>query len=254
MSALTIPGDQVLPCRPCFLDLKMMMRRKFWWRSLILASLISVGIVGFQRVNAAPVISVGLRNEYTVLQYLWPTLKQSGKAGRIYFEESCPSAEMVSNPFPSINVHTPSKGAVGLAAVREIFEGDMDVAVEENPAGIIKVRIGKIATDFLQTKISLITFSPIEQYNDRLALDAIWSSREMQAAMTRIDRTRGKSIPSTGIITLPGDGLPHLPATLRNTTLDQSLDLAAKTFGRIVVFGICPSERWYTVYFAGDPN
>lgn len=192
------------------------------------------------------------RNSYKVLRYLVPALNQAGKAGRIYFEESCPSDVDLLHPFPKIDAHRPSKDVSGLAAVQEIFKGDENVSVEENPAGIIRIRVGAMHNEVLQTKISHITFTPLEQYDDRKAINAIFGSQEMQAARQNLDTPI--SHPVAGHVMWPAEGYPHLPASLTNVTLDQSLDAVAQSFGGIVVFGICPSERWYDAYYTGGPG
>jgi hypothetical protein len=49
----------------------------------------------------------------------------------------------------------------------------------------------------------------------------------------------------------PLPGLPHLPRTIKNVTLDRALDAVAKTFSGIVVFGYCTNTRLYNVDFTG---
>ncbi len=193
------------------------------------------------------------RNLSRVLRYLAPALNQAGKAGRIYFEESCPSDEYLVYPFPKIEAHPPSKDASGLAAVQQIFKGDTNVTVEENPIGIIRVRVGKVPNEFLQTKMALMTFSIFEQYDASKAFDALLRTKEIQAAMQNFDNPN-HGIAISGILRMPEKGVPHLPTSLTNLTLDQSLDTIAQTFGGIVIFGICPSQRWFTVYETGEPG
>jgi hypothetical protein len=41
----------------------------------------------------------------------------------------------------------------------------------------------------------------------------------------------------------PMKGLPHLPASTRDVTMEQALDAVASTFGGLVVYGECTNRR-----------
>jgi hypothetical protein len=51
----------------------------------------------------------------------------------------------------------------------------------------------------------------------------------------------------------PREGLPHLPETIQNMTVDQALDVIARTFKGIVIYGECArsnGERSFWIDFA----
>jgi hypothetical protein len=50
-------------------------------------------------------------------------------------------------------------------------------------------------------------------------------------------------------IAQPADGFPHLPAVITNVTMDQALDIVAKTFKGIVLYKFCTPDQ-YEIYFA----
>ena len=220
-----------------------------------------------------------------MLKQLVPVLLQSGKAGRIYYEADCPSGEPYGHNhyiFPKINVHEPSKDVSGLAAVRQIFQGDLNVEVTENPIGIIRVRIGNITDEILNTIISHLSFvpnggynhfqqlweriaqrdksrekpiiGPPGEYDPRSAVDEIERSDEVQAAQHKLNLREGTGIIHHGV-NPPDKGEPYLSASLDHVTLDGALDVVAQTFKGIVMYGSCAKQRpYYAVYFTGGPN
>ena len=181
--------------------------------------------------------SASKRNEDAVLKYLLPALSSAGKRGRLYYRAAC-HAEGDPVPFPLIEARPPSKDEKGLTAVQQIFRNDKDVAVTEKPSGIITIRIGEISAAILQTKIPLLRLDPDEQYNPTEAIDAIESSKDMDAAMRNLG-VSPVSIPLGGLSTPPGKGLPHLPPSMKNVTVHQALDSIARTFQGIVIYGEC---------------
>lgn len=197
-------------------------------RSIVFAALVLIFLLGFQSTHASgptkemlQTVEMGRRNEDAVLNYLVPALRNAGKVGRIYYEASCPSDQYFLDPFPKLNAQPPSKDVSGLAAVREIFRGDTNVEVEETPIGIIRVRIGKVSDELLRTIISRITLKPDDQYNGMWAVNAIESSEEVLAARHKLG-IHGDSLPHSWLGVEPANGLPHLPDSITNTTLDQA--------------------------------
>lgn len=181
--------------------------------------------------------STSKRNEDAVLKYLLPVLSSAGKPGRLYYRAAC-HAEGDPVPFPLTEVQLPSKGKTGLAAVQEIFQSDKNVTVTEEPSGIITIRIGDVPAAILQTKISLLSLEPIEQYNPTEVIRAIESSKDMEAAMRSLG-VSPVSIPFDGLFTPPGKGMPHLPPSVKNVAVGQALDSVAETFKGIVIYGEC---------------
>jgi hypothetical protein len=194
------------------------------------------------------------RYETAVLQRVRPALLAAKKAGRLYYFVPCKNPDYdFPVPFPEVRVQSPLNDHIGLAGVRDIFRGDKRVTVSEEPDGIIKVRIGKVPASILQTKIPSVRLKPLEQYDPTSAVFALTSTKAVQTAMRKLGLEQTLtvfSIPGN----LPRKPAPHLPATIKDVTLDQALDIVARTFGVIVVFGECASLtgpsfiRVYTSY------
>ena len=94
-------------------------------------------------------------NETALFNYLLPIVYSSGKAVRLYYRSDCRAAtDPINNavPLPFVEAQQPSKGVTGLTAIRQIFEKDKNVTVTEDAAGVIRIRIGKVSMNILQTK------------------------------------------------------------------------------------------------------
>ncbi len=183
-------------------------------------------------------------HEEVVLGYLRDLAWSSRKAIRIYYSADC-QPEKASNvdysvPFPFFRVQPPSRGKTGLLGVREIFKNAKDVTITEKPKGIIRIWIGKVPTEILRTRIAVLTLNKEAQFDPDLAIGAIESTKEMGAAMTSL---RVISSPDGGGLVAPAEkGLPCLPASLKNVTVDQALDMIAKTWGGPVIYGVCSTR------------
>jgi hypothetical protein len=137
-------------------------------------------------------------------------------------------------------VQPPSKGNTGLAAVREIFKNDKNVRITED-AGIIRIWIGKVPTGILRTKLSLLNLNPVAQYNPDQAITVINNTKEMESAMRSLAFRPVWSASSSRA--LPAKELPHLPASLNDMTVEQVLDLMAKTWDGPVIYGACTASN-----------
>lgn len=188
-----------------------------------------------------------------VLKYLRPALKSAG-SGRIYYSTVCSANDNTALPFPHVDVGPPSKDKRDLAAVREIFKNKKEVIVTEDLSRMIRISIGKPSSAILQTRIHSLTLTPDQQYNPGLAVIAFETAREVKSA----ERELGFAHPLTLLdmnVSEPEKGKPHLPTSVKDITLDQALDLIAKTFGGIVMYGTCAhskGERLYTLDYVGD--
>jgi hypothetical protein len=202
------------------------------------------------------------RNFDAVWKYLKPAIFNSDKAVRLYYQAVCHVTKDFVNqepvPFPLTKVQAPSKGKTGLAAIRDIFKNDKNVAVREDSGGIIRVWIGKVPTAILQTKLTVVALEPMDQYNPNDALGTILQTKEMDAAMRSL---RFRTPPtSAGTVAEPMNGLPHLPASIRNVSVEQAIDKIAKTWAGegIVIYGACtePTEsngdKLFCLDYAGD--
>jgi hypothetical protein len=183
----------------------------------------------------------GEANRRAVMKHLRPILKSSALAGRIYYAKACASG---SDPvaFPAIDVRQPPDGQTGVAAVREMFANNKDVTVTKGRSEIIKIRIGSALSSLLQTKIHLVTLKPMERYDPLEATIAIEQTKDFREAAQKLHLEEPVTIASGGI-QAPMRGLPHLPASLKDLTVDQALDLIAKTFGGIVIYGECTNQN-----------
>lgn len=187
------------------------------------------------------------RNEDAIFDYLLPVVYTSGKAVRLYYRSDCRTATDPVNaavPYPFVRLQRPSKGKTGLAAVREIFEKDRNVTVTEEPAGTIRIWIGKIPTGILRAKLSRLSLNPMAQYNPDEAFNALINAKETRTAMRSL---RFSSVANLSSSRAEADkSLPHLPATIRDMTAEQVLDKVAKTWAGqvVVIYGACAeSER-----------
>jgi hypothetical protein len=142
-----------------------------------------------------------------------------------------------SVPFPLFPLQPPSPDKTGVAAVREIFKNAEDIRIAVEPPGIIRIWIGKVPAEILRTRISLLTLDRQAQYDPSFAIGAIESTKELEAAET----SRGLSLAPNvgGLVAAAENGLPCLPASMKNITVDEALDVIAKTWGGPVVFGAC---------------
>jgi hypothetical protein len=193
--------------------------------------------------------SESVRNERAVLKYLWPALDYGATVSRIYYLGNCQPDAHPGASFPQLDVQPPSKGRHGVAAVRDVFRQDKYVSIKEADPGIIRVRIGSIPDAVLRIRISNLILTPEEQYNYWPAIFKIQNAPEVQSAMQELKiRIPARTI-SIGIAQ-PADGSPHLPGVLTNVTMDQALDLVAKTFRGIVLYGFCTPPDQYEIDFA----
>jgi hypothetical protein len=180
-------------------------------------------------------------HEEAVLEYLRDVAWSSRKAMRLYYQADChsPKAASIDDdvPFPTFSVQPPSGDKSGLAAVREIFKNAKDVTIKEEPEGIIRIWIGKVPTEILQTRIPQVRLDRLAQYDPELAIGAIENTKEIDAAKHSL---RVTSVLNVGGLMAPAEkSLPSLPSSMTNLTMDQALDMIAKTWGGPVVYGAC---------------
>ena len=177
-----------------------------------------------------------------MVKYLGPLLRSAKKPARLYYFETCEANDSDPLAFPRLTVRPPSNGKKGLDAVRDFFGDDKKrVSVLEGRDGIIRVNIGTVSTALLQTKIQLLTLRPDERYTADSAIVAITSTKEVEAAERRLGLDGPPTVYSISF-QRPVKGLPHLPAFMRDVTLEQALDAVASTFGGLVLYGECASR------------
>jgi hypothetical protein len=209
---------------------------------------------GTERVEAASSSTLlvspseSVRNERSVLKLLWPALDYGQKVGRIYYSAAC-QPELGAASFPQLDVQVAPAGKSGVAAVREIFRKEKDISVEEADPGIIRVRIGSVPDAVLRVRISNLVLTPEAQYNYWIAIFEIQNAPEVQSVMRELKISPTPQVIGIGIVR-PAEGRPPLPGVISDITMDQALDLVAKTFGGIVLYEFCTPPDRYEIDFA----
>ena len=228
-------------------------------KTIALSRLLFVGHVacacGF--VNASPPstasIEIGKHYERAVLKQVVPALRSTNKVGRIYYEASCPPSDLeFPLPFPRVDVLPPLTGATDVDVVRSIFRQTKESWFVEKD-GIIQIRLGKTPSAILRTRIHRLNLNPIAQFNPSGVIDAIANSPEVRSAMAELHVDVPQRIYSM-ILTPPAEGLPHLPPEISNVTMDQALDMVARTWSGVVLYGACTRIGMYEVSFADSTH
>lgn len=107
--------------------------------------------------------------EYEMFTDLTTALVATGKSARIYaHDDSCQVGEYGWLVLPEMKFRTPAKGQKGVEAIRYMFSDDPNVAVSEDPSGMVRIMVGKVSTELLSTKIHSLIFSQRAQYNPQL--------------------------------------------------------------------------------------
>lgn len=192
-----------------------------------------------------------------VLTCLRPALKAVGKVGRLYYRADCQPVQQPDplHPyclpdtllFPLTAVNVPLKDTTGLAAVQYVFRDAKEVTVTEEQSGTIKILIGEIPDAILRTKMICLKLTPDEQYNPMLAIFAIEGEQDVQAAMSRLRYVSTVNYLALLVVRL-AKGLPHLPSSMKNMTMDAALDAVAETFKGIVMYGACTQSDGTNIY------
>lgn len=185
-------------------------------------------------------------DESLALQILRLELRDTGKVARIYYMGACENARHAAWELPLIEMHAPTENETGLDAVRAIFQNYGEIAVTEEPEGIIRVRIGEFPDAILQTRISQLDLTAEGQFNPNRAVMGIISDEDVVAATDALGLHHPTYITSFSP-QLPMPGLPHLPPSLSDLTMDQALDDVALSFHAIVTYAICPETGLFNV-------
>lgn len=224
-------------------------------RTKIRAVLLYLSMFTSVSAGASPPASPDLRiagehAQSEFLNNLQLALKYTGKTGaRFYYRGTCapPDEDLVI--FPMIASRPPPHEISGLDAIRAIFPNDANVLVTEGPNELIRMNLGSPSADILLTNISNLSFPPLAQYNATLAIATIENSSDVKAAMASLGVRPVLTMVHRAVVS-PAAGLPHLPSAATNMTVDELLNLVAKTFSGIVLYGACPSSNRFYVNFA----
>ena len=180
------------------------------------------------------------RNLEAVLNFLRPAMTSKGGPGRISYSTVCAQDGAVL-PFPKLELRPPLTDKTGIDTVREIFRDDKRVKVTRNRSGIMTITVGEPPTDILQTRIRRVVLTPKEQYNEQLAIAAVMRTEEFNSAAHVLGIKQPISVLAVSIVE-PTKGMPHLPISLNNVTVDEAFDRIARTFRVAVLYASCPAE------------
>jgi hypothetical protein len=183
-----------------------------------------------------------------IVSYVRPLLEGIGGAARVYYAGECPGHDypMSGILFPSTYLE-PAQGATGVTAIRQIFRNDPKVSVAQDRSGMVRITVGSVSTTLLQARIPRITLTPDDQYTVLSAVDEINETTAAYAAKLRLGYGMAPFF-IDHLIQQPMDGLPHLPATMQNVTLDETLDVVARTFKGISTYGECKTPDGRSVF------
>lgn len=185
----------------------------------------------------------------TIVDRLKEANLPTGTSIRLDYLSDCNAKD--ERAVPSLKLRTPARGLGGVAAIREIFRGNKNVVITEEPGNLFRIKIGRVSEDLLNTRVSSLELNEVERYNPRMMVTKLlYETKEVPAAATRL----GYRLPVRvgGTMVDPAPDLAHLPAAIRNLTVDQILSLVAKTWAKsaehpnhptrsvsVVVFGEC---------------
>ena len=139
-----------------------------------------------------------------------------------------------------------------MSRIQSMFRRDREVMVTEDSAGMVRVRIGEPAETILHTRISRLPLDADSQYNVISALGAIESAPAVQSVMGKLKIHVADRVANYQVLP-PRAELPHLPTEIVDATLDQALDMVARTWQGIVFFGACDPPATYEVFFVDSP-
>jgi hypothetical protein len=197
---------------------------------------------------------------HSLVDYLRPALKYVGGTARIYYAGECPTKDRSSLVqqlhFPSVWFQPPLPGATGMDAVRQIFSEDPNVTVTQDRFEMLRITIGSVSSTVLQTRIPSLTFDPTAQYTASSATDTIAITADIYAKQHGLPFGLAPFI-IDHLVSGPINGAPHLPAMMQNITIDDALDVVARTFKGIVTYGDCTQpdgKILFRVGFIYDPS
>jgi hypothetical protein len=179
-------------------------------------------------------------NEKAFLRQLRTVLGE--KVGRVYYRGSCLKDANLGIAFGQLAVLPAPIGESGVAAVRTMLRDEENIAVEDD-SGVIRIRIGRVSDAILHIRIPRLTLTPEEQYNAWAAIWAVQNSAEVRTVMHDLHiRTPVHTV--NMILVRPAEGLPHLPDMVTDATVDQVLDMIAKTFHGTILYETCaPADQ-----------
>jgi hypothetical protein len=185
---------------------------------------------------------------------LAPALAPAGSAARLYFGTQCSrDNEDTFVPFPRLMLAAASAHATPVEEVQAIFRYERAATVEDR-YGIMRITLGVVPTDLLNTRIARLTFASEARWTPYSAIETIRDAPEVKSAMQRLKMRLPGGNGIVDIISGPigDDRYPHLPSSLENLTMDQALDAVAKTFRELIVYGVCMRPNGQAVFWIDE--
>ena len=193
------------------------------------------------------------RSEKALMKYLWPVLEAARKPARVYYNAVCRWPRRAGDPdviLPILELQPPTDRQTALGAIRSVFRNIENARVSEDSSGMIRIRLGRVPEAILKTGIRQIVLSPEAQYNEMFAVMAIESAPQVRDRMREL-RLKIPVRPFDYLLTAPAPGRAHVPAKFKAVTVDQALDTLATSFKAVVLYGICPKERFFDISVSG---
>jgi hypothetical protein len=132
------------------------------------------------------------------------------------------------------------------------------VTIWQGKAGQLRVLVGDVSAELVTTKITLVSFRTVERYNAIEAINAITQTKEIQAKLGELGILQPETIgPSFEQMPDPDRPLlPHLPASIKNVTMEEALDQVAETFDCVIIYAgwTGDGKRWFSVDYAEGEN
>jgi hypothetical protein len=175
-------------------------------------------------------------------------LSQAKLSGSLEYRGQCSDVHDFPD-FPKLRIPR-NNGSSPLQSLRNIFAGDPEMQVTQDPDGTIRMVEADVPTDLLNVRVRHISFAP------RRAGDLIhyptWGLQVILAEPEVADFVRSHSIrwqyePWGLELTLPSS--EHISADLDNVTVSQAMDFVLQTFPGLWIYENCPSEKGHRGVF-----
>jgi hypothetical protein len=189
--------------------------------------------------TAPPVINQP--DETYIVEHIQSALSSTQYSVRLYFHGVCNADGENRLVFPSSTVLPTTGNEKGIAAIREMFRDDQNVVVSVDSSNVVRIYIGHVYRQILDTNLSSLKLTTFAQYNPDGpggAIELLESAQPVQAAMQDLG-TRQEPAFYIGLDQPALRKRPHLPPSISDITLDQALDVVARTFPGVVVYGEC---------------
>ncbi len=213
------------------------MGKRFWLALATTSAAVAFLIATKLQSASNDTYELSRRNEDSMLEHLRPALRSAGNAARLYYHVDCQATGGDPLPFPATKSQSPSRDKRGASAIQEVFKNDKNVKVEQETSGLIAIKIGKVSAQILQTKLTSLNLEPMDQYNPTEAIGVIEGTKDFQDAARSLGVKPVWSYSAP--LAQPSRDGPHLPASFKDVSVQEVLDLVAKTFKGVIIYGEC---------------